>query len=205
MRWKWSRCRPRASARIALITSPWLTTHTTRFGMRADEALNPVGGPVRHLCHRLALRELSRRRQPLDGLPRRFSRQLAEGRATPVAVVAFREGFVHCGLCSPPDHQVGGLPRAQLRAGHQRVERHVAQPAAQVQGLISTSVVQRTITAACEDALDIGHRTAMPDEQNRGHVAHNRRRRAHCERDPWHGRVSRGPTGRWGPGGTGVR
>src|SRR3954469_18604667 len=32
MRWNWSRCRPRASARIALITSPWLQASQTAFG-----------------------------------------------------------------------------------------------------------------------------------------------------------------------------
>ena len=75
IRWNWSRCMPSASARIALITSPWLTASqtasapcsaSTRGVPRADGG----DGARRHLGHRLAAGERARR----TGAPARSSR-----------------------------------------------------------------------------------------------------------------------------------
>ena len=101
MRWKASRCMPRASARIALITSPCETATQTAcvavLGAHSGVVLADRGDrALLHGRHRLARRsrEGHRRGVRLDDPPERLLGQLLEAAAGPVAVAALPQPLV---------------------------------------------------------------------------------------------------------------
>ena len=125
IRWNRSRCRPIASATMALITSPWLHARTTASGP-CGVGRPRVGvpdrrdRPGRHRRHRLAAGERRRRRVRLDDLPQRLlgqrlqrsGRTSRRSRTRPAAARRPRRA-----RAAPLDR----LPAADQRAGDHEV------------------------------------------------------------------------------------
>ena len=139
IRWNWSRCRPSASARIALMTSPWVQASQVASGpelARSSRGRRRRRGSASAPAPPLRAGEHRGRRVLLHDLPQRVLGQLLERPAGPVAVPALAQPVVGLDLeLAAGRDGAGGLPAAVQRAGDDRGERHLASRSATACGL----------------------------------------------------------------------
>ena len=181
MRWNWSRCSPSASARIALITSPWLQATQTASSAEPRVPVAHRGDrPRRHLGQRLAVREARRRRLRLHDLPERVLGEVLDRLAGPVAVAALAEPVVDCStavgsaVCAAAI-ACGGLDAALQRARHDRAQRQHREPLGDRARPASAPRSSRCTPGRPAGQHRAGHRgQPVPDQQQRRHATSSR-------------------------------
>ena len=182
IRWNRSRCRPSASARIALITSPWLQASQTASGPAPRRPWRPTPGrprprgpgsgpapPPRPGEHR-------RRRVLLHHLPQRFLDQLLERPAGPVAVARLAQPVVRLHRRSRPAARASAVCRQRssglvtTAASGTGASRSATAAAWRAAALVQ--VHPRVCPASTGPVFAV---VPVPDEQDGGHGGHSSR------------------------------